>query len=72
MNEGTCLLLEDHGLRYCFGDGSRSPEIGLQEQVSNRRVLLRLNGCGGERLRKRHPITGCQVGVEEMSASYRW
>jgi len=42
-------------LRCCAGDGSRPPEIGWQEQVSNRRVLLRHNGCGGERLRKRHP-----------------
>ena len=56
-------------LRCCAGDGSRPPEIGLQEQVSNRRVLLRHNGRGGERLRKRHPLRGCQVGIKEMSAS---
>ena len=39
----------------CTEDGSRPPEAGLQEQASNRPVLLRSKTRGGERPWKSHP-----------------
>lgn len=53
MNESTSPLFEGNDFRCCFGDGSGPPEIGLQEQVSNRRVLLQTDVCGVERPRKK-------------------
>jgi hypothetical protein len=54
--------------RCCVEDGSRSPGVGLQGRASNHRVLLRSKGvvvsnaANGDR-------QGCQVGVENVSAS---
>jgi hypothetical protein len=52
----------------CTGDGSRPPEVGLQEQASNRSVLLRSKGVvvsdRGKVVRQ-----GRQVRFEKMSAS---
>ncbi len=39
-----CVTNVSESLRCCIEDGSRSPEIGLQELVSNRPVLLRSKG----------------------------
>lgn len=36
----------------CTGDEGRPLEIGRQRQVSNHRLLLQPNGCGGERVGK--------------------
>jgi hypothetical protein len=52
----------------CTEDGSRPPEVGLQEQASNRPVLLRSKGvvvsdCGKVTRR------GWQVRIEKMSES---
>jgi hypothetical protein len=51
----------------CTEDGSGPPGAGLQEQASNRPVLLRSKGEVVSDWRK--GITGCQVGIEKMSES---
>ena len=39
-----CVTNASASLRCCTKDGSRPPEVGLQEQASNRPVLLRSKG----------------------------
>ena len=39
-----CVTNASESLRCCTEDGSRPPEIGLQELISNRQVLLRPKG----------------------------
>ena len=51
----------------CTEDGRRPPEAGLQEQASNRPVLLRSKGVVVSDWRK--GITRCQVRSEKMSES---
>jgi len=63
-----CVTNTSAGSWCCTKDGSRPPEVGLQEQASNRLVLLRSKECGSEQPRKRLLKRG-QVGVEEMSES---
>ena len=63
-----CVTNASVSSRCCTKDGSRPPEVGLQEQASNHLVLLRSKGVvvnnGGKDLR-----SGSQVSVEEMSES---
>jgi len=39
-----CVTNASASSRCCTKDGSRPPEVGLQEQASNRPVLLRSKG----------------------------
>jgi len=50
----TCVTNVSESLRCYTGDGSRSPEVGLQEQASNRPVLLRRKGVVVSDCGKRH------------------
>jgi hypothetical protein len=52
----------------CTGDGSRPPEVGLQEQASNRPVLLRSKGVVVSD-RGKVARQGRKVRFEKMSAS---
>jgi hypothetical protein len=49
-----CVTNAGVSLRCCIEDGSRPPEVRLQELASNRPVRLRSKGRGRERLVKRH------------------
>jgi hypothetical protein len=55
-------------LRCCTKDGSRPPEVGLQEQASNRPVLLRPKGVVVSDRGKVIP-EGWQVSRKKMSES---
>ena len=52
----------------CTEDGRRPPEVGLQEQASNRPVLLRSKGVVVSD-RGKASREGCQVSIEKMSES---
>jgi hypothetical protein len=53
----------------CTEDGSRPPEVGLQEQASNHPVLLRSRGAVMSDRAKVTPREGWQVSIEKMSES---
>ncbi|MGF6641340.1 hypothetical protein OKW39_008557 [Paraburkholderia sp. MM6662-R1] len=63
-----CVTNADVSLRCCTEDGRRPPEVGFQEQASNRPVLLRPKGAV---VSDRGKVTrrGWQVRVEKMSES---
>jgi hypothetical protein len=63
-----CVTNASASSRCCTKDGSRPPEVGLQEQASNRPVLLRSKGVVVNNWGKDFR-TGGQVRVEEMSES---
>src|SRR5882762_8088542 len=56
-----CVTNVSESLRCCIEDGSRSPEIGLQELVSNHPILLHSKGVVVN--------TTTQVSIEKMSES---
>ncbi len=57
---GRCVTNAGVSLRCCTEDGSRPPEIGLQEQVSNRPVLLRPKGV---------VVSDCGKGIVKVSGT---
>jgi hypothetical protein len=63
-----CVTNAGESLRCCTEDGSRPPEVGFQEQASNRPMLLRSKDAvvsdRGKVIRQ-----GWQVRVEKMSES---
>ncbi|CAB3767337.1 hypothetical protein LMG29542_05582 [Paraburkholderia humisilvae] len=63
-----CVTNAGGSLRCCTEDGSRPPEVGFQEQASNRPMLLRSKDVvvsdRGKVIRQ-----GWQVRVEKMSES---
>ena len=48
-----CVTNASASSRCCTKDGSRPPEVGLQEQASNLLVLLRSKRRGSEQLREK-------------------
>ena len=54
----TCVTNASESLRCCTEDGSRPPEVGLQELASNHPVLLRSKGV---------VVSDCGKGIVKMS-----
>ena len=68
MGTEGCVTTSSVSLRCRTEDGSRSPEVGLQERASNRAVLP----CSKDKVvsdRGKGIQKGCQVSVEKMSES---
>ena len=63
-----CVTNAGASLRCCTRDGSRPPEIGLQEQISNRPVRLHPKDVVVSDWGK-GVLIGRQVRIEKMSAS---
>ena len=57
----VCVTNASASLRCCTEDGSRPPEVGLQEQTSNRPVLLRSKGV---------VVSDWGKGIDKVSGTY--